>query len=317
MKHLPWEKEQYDKELAQNGTFRWKERDTHVYINFMQVLIGKQLTLEEAEKVRRSNLTDFNQNPQLIQNDLAQTEATLRQIYSASNPEAVAYFREQLFSNLYQTAQRSPQFNDSPLMQVYNRHVQILQYDPSTGLSLSNQDVEAYINYLKFQNMLMGQTNNASSEELEMMQVQIVNSFNGLPIEQKKSLAFASFIWESVETQWSNLNSEQQERYKEQVQNQMNAQGVSTSPTTEEPTIAETEKEIAEDIQTLVDKSKAEAEAKGMSVEEYIRYKQRELNANSNLFTMMQNNMTENHATMMNVINNLGGGDDYYYVDYN
>jgi hypothetical protein len=201
-------------------------------------------------------------------------------------------------------------------MRIYNRHVQILQYDPTTGLSLSNQDVEAYIRYLQFQNMAMGQPNHVSAEELEMFQVQLVNSFNGLPIEQKKSLAFSSFIWEVLEKQWSNLSPQEQKQYVEQVRSQINQQNVAASHQVKEPT-TKSEKAISEDIQALVDKSKAEAEAEGMTLDEYIRYKQAELNVNSNLFTMMQNSMTENHATMMNVINNMGGGDDYYYVDYN
>lgn len=316
MRTFPWNEEQYIHDLVKNGSLTWRERDTQIYLNFMQLLIGKQLTSDEAEEIRKSNISDFNQNPQFIKNDVGQTEATLQQVYSANSPDAIAYFREQLFASFYQAAQQNPQLNDSPLMKIYNRHVQILQYDPVSQLSLSNQDVSAYIKYLQFQSMLMGQSNTVSSQELEAMQVQLVNSFNGLPIQQKQSLAYASFIWDAVEKQWSNLSSEQQQQYIGQVQSQMNLQNASVSPQQVEESI-QTQDDISEDIQALVEKSKAEAEAKGMTVEEYIRYKQRELNANSNLFTMMQNTMTENHATMLNVINGLGGSDDYYYVDYN
>ena len=52
------------------------------------------------------------------------------------------------------------------------------------------------------------------------------------------------------------------------------------------------------------------ADEKGMTVEEYLEYR-RGFNAT---MPMMQRMSLENHATMMNVINNMGGGNDYWSV---
>lgn len=314
--NLPWDDAKFDKALATKGNNSWKERETQIYVSFIQLLIGKKLTVAEMNQIRKSNITDFNENPQVIKNDVQQTENAMKQIFSFNSPDAVAYFREELIATLYQSVQQNPELNNSPLMSIYNQHVQILQYDPTSRLSLSNQDVEAYIQYLQFQNMLMGQSYNVSKQEAEMLQMQLVNGFNALELTQKQSIAYASFIWDVVEQQWSGLTAEQQQQYIAQVQSQMNVQNTTVSPQQVDQSM-NTSQDYSADIQALVDKSKAEAAAKGMSVQEYINYKQRELNANSNMFNMMQNSMTENHATMMNVINNLGGGDDsYYYVDY-
>jgi hypothetical protein len=312
---LPWKDERYNKDLATNEGMALKESETQVYVSFMQLLIGKQLTSEEVAEIRNSNISDFKQNPQIIKNDVIQTESAMRQIYASNSPDVVAYFREELISALFQSAEQNEELNDSPLMKIYNRHVQILQHDAFTHLSLSSQDVDAYIKYLQFQNMLMGQSYTVSPEEGQMLRVQLVNSFNSLPQDQKQSLAYASFIWNVVEQQWAGLTPEQQQ-YISQIQNQMNLQNVSVSPQQVEESM-KNQGDYSEDIQALVDKSKAEAEAKGMSVQEYLNYKQQKMNADSNMFTMMQNTMTENHATMLNVINNMGDGDDgYYYVDY-
>lgn len=313
---LPWDDDQYRHDIATNGMFAWTERETQIYINFMELLIGKQLSPEEVDEIRKSNITDFNQNSQAIKHDVAQTETTMRQIYASNSAEVVANFREQFVAALFQSSGRTDQLAESTFVKIYNRHVQILQYDPVTHLSLSNQDIEAYIKYLQFQNMLMGQSYVVSPQEAEMLQMQLVNRFTTLPFQQKQSLAYASFIWEVVERQWSNLTKEQQQQYIEQLQGQMNIQNVSVSPQDIEASM-QTQEDFEKDIQAMVEKSKAEAKSRGMSIEEYINYKQQEINANNNLYTMMQNTMTENHATMLNVINNMGDGGDYYYVDYN
>ncbi|MFK7907775.1 MAG: hypothetical protein AB8B69_21730 [Chitinophagales bacterium] len=52
------------------------------------------------------------------------------------------------------------------------------------------------------------------------------------------------------------------------------------------------------------------AAEKGMTVEEYLEYR-RGFNAT---FPMMQRASMQNHTTMMNVIENMGGGDSYWSV---
>ncbi|RME06136.1 MAG: hypothetical protein D6816_08070, partial [Bacteroidetes bacterium] len=49
----------------------------------------------------------------------------------------------------------------------------------------------------------------------------------------------------------------------------------------------------------------------------YLRKKQEEMQFSNYYFNTMSNMLTENHATMLNVIENMGGGENYWEVKYN
>ncbi len=312
---LPWEQDKFNKVIETNKDDQWLESYTQIYVNFVQLLIGQPLSITEINDIRTSNLVDFKNNPQSTYTDVSQTEAALKQLYSLNNAEAIALFREELFASLIESAEQNPAINETILMKIYSTHVSILHYDPQTRLSLSNQDVEAYINYLQFQNMLMGQAVTLTNKEGQMIQMQLVNGFGKMNLQQQQSVAFANYIWSSVEQQWSNLNPEEQNQYIAQIQEQMNIENMNVS-SQEVSTSMNQNYSYGDDIPSVADQYRLEAAQKGMTIDDYIALRKREMQADSNMFTIMQNNMMEDNAMMLNIINNMGDGDTYYTVEY-
>ncbi|GEM_PF-2213796 len=319
--NYPWNNPAFSNVLSQNSGLQLQERDLQIYVELLQLLIGLKVSESDVDAMRVDFVNEFNANPQNSYQEVRQVETAMTQVYSLNNIEAVAMVREQLTADFHKLIQQKPEMNNYHFVKTLNRYVQILNIDYNTNLSLSNQDVDAYINYLQFQAMLTGQDYQLSQQDRMTLQVKLISEFNSYPAEQKQTLAFASFIWNIVATQWASLNSAQQQQYVAQIQSQMYGQNYSNvnSQTTQNYWNQVSQyhsNNSGYDIASVESRYRQEAAAKGMSLSQYLDYKQRDMAVNNQIFTSIQNSMTENHATMLNVINNMGGSDDYYYVDY-
>lgn len=319
--NYPWDDAGYKQVLSQSNGLQLRERDLRIYVELLQLLIGQKVLESDISAMRQDFINEFNSNPQMSYQEVRQVETAMSQVYSLNNIQAVAMVREQLTAEFHKLIQQKPEMNNYQFVKVLNRHVQVLSIDSTTNLSLSNQDVDAYINYLQFQAMLSGQNYQLNAQDRMTLQVRLSTEFNSYPAEQKQTLAFASFIWNVVATQWSSLSQSQQQQYISQMQSQMygNTYASVTPQTTQNywnQVSQYNNNNSGYDISSIENKYRQEAAAKGMSLSQYLDYKQRDMAVNNQIFTSIQNSMTENHATMLNVINNMGGSDDYYYVDY-
>ena len=316
--NFPWQAGQYKRTLAQQAGQTLTESHIQIYIGFMQLLIGQAVTTSEENQLRQEKIADFRNNPSATINDINQTEAGLKQVYQQNNPQAVAMMREQFFANIYQAVQQNPELQNTSFMQILGNYVQIVSYDPSTGLTLSNRDIAGYINYLMFQQMLAGQQIQLSPEEFAAFQMQLLQQFTSMQVEQKQTIAYASFLWQAIAQQWSSMNSQEQRQYAGQFQQQ---QGVSASTSNygSYNNLSNTNQSTAygeESIDAMTARYTREAASRGITIDQYIDYKQRDMSANNAAFNSIQNMMTESHAISLNIIENMGGGDTYHYVDY-
>ena len=225
--NYPWNNPAFSNVLSQNSGLQLQERDLQIYVELLQLLIGLKVSESDVDAMRVDFVNEFNANPQNSYQEVRQVETAMTQVYSLNNIEAVAMVREQLTADFHKLIQQKPEMNNYHFVKTLNRYVQILNIDYNTNLSLSNQDVDAYINYLQFQAMLTGQDYQLSQQDRMTLQVKLISEFNSYPAEQKQTLAFASFIWNIVATQWASLNSAQQQQYVAQIQSQMYGQNYS------------------------------------------------------------------------------------------
>ena len=317
-KNYPWQQNKYNKIIATRNNLQWKESQTQIYVNFLELLVGQKITLAEVNKIRQSNLSDFKDSPKLLFADVKDVEASLKKIYLLNRPEAIAMVREELFNIIYLTTKKQPDLKNSVFIKILNSYIQVLKHDASTNLSISNQDVDAYVKYLQFQNMIMGRQYEITKQNRAILQMQIVNNFTTYPLEQKKTLAYAYFLWNVISKQWSKLNVSQQKEYLNGVQNQLNVQNNKGGSQHEAQKFwNNTNKQTEININEIKGKYKKEAATKGMTLKQYLKYKQKNMAVNNQIFNTMQNTMNENNALMLNITNNIGGNGGYYYVDYN
>ena len=314
---FPWNNSRYSTVLASAQGLQWRERDVQIYIEFLQFMIGQALTPTEGNAVRQDILKHFSQRPQDFINEVKGIETMMQQVYSLKDMQAVAMVREEMSTTFNAMLQQQPKMNDYVFVQTLKKYVQILSKDNNSNLSLSNQDVDAYVNYLQFQAMLMGQNYQLSAQERMTLQMQLVNNFNNYSAEQKQTLAFAGFIWNNLAMQWSNMSTTEQQQYIAQVQAQMNVQNVNVNAQTTGQEFWNNVNNYgnsAYDYTAAADKYIGEAAAQGLSVNQYVNQMQRELDTDQQMFTAMQNSMTESNVMMMNIIN--ADSDYEYVVDY-
>lgn len=310
---LPWENSQYSTVLSQSNGYQWRERENWVYIEFLQFLIGQPTTQSEIAAIRQDFINQFNQRPEAFINEVNGIETTMKQVYSLTDMQQVAMVREEMSTMFNNLVKQQPQMNNYAFVQTLNKYVRILSVDTSSNLSLSNQDVDGYINYLQFQAMLMGQNYQLSQQDRMTLQVRLASEFNTYSVDQKQTLAFASFIWNNLAYQWSSMNASQQGQYITQVQNQMNVPN--TNVNANEFWNANNNYDYSSnDISSMESRYRQEAAASGLSLNQYLDYKQTSMETDNMIFTAIQNNMTENHVMMMNM---LSTDSDYeYVVDY-
>jgi len=303
--NFPWDNAQYMNVLAEKNGYQWRERENQLYVELLELLIGQKATMAEVNRMREDFKQEFLSNPQKALNDIKDLETPMEQIYTIHDIEKVAMLREIVAASFYETIQQQPEMNNYAFVQILHNHVKILSLDSATKLNLSNQDAQAYINYLQFQMMLSGQNYQLSQQQRLAMQMYLANQFPQLPLQQKQALAFASFLWNNVQRQWSSMGVTQQQQYIAEVQTQMNIQNqaLQTQNINDFWGSATT--------QNYTSYSNTDDDSTALSASAFESIMQ----SNRNMYQMMENSMTESHVTMMNIINSDPSYE--YVVDYN
>jgi len=299
----PWENPQFNTLLTSSEGLQWHERENQIYIEFLQFLIAQPVTAGEINAIREDFIKQFEQRPEDFIKEVKGIEETMRKIYSLKNMQKVALVREEISTAFNALVKQQPQMNDYAFVQTLNKYVRILSFDNNSNLSLSNQDVEGYINYLQFQAMLMGQDYLLSQQDRITLQFWLTKEFNNYATEQKQSLAFAGFIWNNLAMQWAGMNTIQQQQYILHVQSLLKAQNVNVNSQT------------ASDFwNNSGNYDYGLSNTMDYTVIAEANYAQRMRETDNMIFTAIQNNMTENHVTMMNMFNS--DSDYEYVVDY-
>jgi len=315
--NYPWDNPQYSRILASSNGYQWTESENQVYVEFLELLIGQNATDYEISAIRQDGINEFKDDPSMAIAEVQQVEEALSKIYSINGVMDIAVLREYIIAEFYKAVANEPEMNNYAFVKIVNQHVNVLYMDYNTNLSLSDQDVNSYINYLQFQAMLMGQNYQLSRQDVMNMQVLIVNQFPSLSLEQQQTLAFASFIWNAMEQEWNNMNTSEQSNYLTQMRQQMNIQNSSVQTINQD--FWDDTNVLASygiDINSINSQYNAAAAAQGVSLNQYIGQQYNSTAANQNFYNNLSNLSLGNHATMMNIANNIGGGDTYHYVDY-
>lgn len=316
--YLPWENRNFRTVLAYKNGHQWTERENQIYVELLQLVLNRRLSIEEINSMRGDFIKEFNEKPTEALKEIEDIAKPLALVFSLHDLQKIAMLREQLSTSMHQMAQQQPAMNNYKFFKILNKDIKILSVDTETNLSLSNQDIDAYISFLQFQTMLSGQNYQLSLQEKTMLQIQLVNEFTHYSMEQKETLAYADFIWNNVEKQWSQLSVSQQQQLIVQTQNQMpnnynqNAQQVN-------PQQFWNQQESNIGCTNCVDDSlaqfKTEAASKGMNFDQYMNYKQSEMKTNNYMFQTMQNMLVEDEVLSMNMWNTDPNYD--YVVEYN
>lgn len=321
---VSWEQKKYNKALTTKDGETLKEKHVRIYANLLEFLIEANLKPHELNQLQQAVVVDFEANPTVLLKDAKQVADALKVIYAQNDFMTIGAARQELFANLHAFAQQNPALQQSPFFQILYQNLQVLAYDSANKLVLTDKDVEAYVKYVEFNNQLMGINQPISQQEKQTFVQQLASGFSQLTLQQKQTFCSARLLWQVVEANWNQMTPAQQQQIKAQMmaqvanpntgtyQNQGGGNGYGTnyggynnSQTKDYSTMSGDE--IMADINADL---KRWADEKGMTVEEYLEYRR---GFNATMPTLQRMNM-ESHATMMNLINAMGGSDDYWTV---
>jgi len=306
---VSWEQSQYNRVLAQENDLVLKEKEVRVYAALLEFLIEANLTPVELGELEEAVVLDFEENGSALLQDVKQVAGALKMIYTQTDVIQIGVARQELFANLHAHILQNPVLKQGAFFSILYKHLEVLAFDAANKLVLTDKDVGAYLKYMNFTNSLLGVPQQITQAEEEAFQQQLTNSFAQLPLEQKQVFCSSRLLWQVVEANWNQLSQSQQQQVVVSMQSQTNVNVYSNKSDLKrtQGTYEQSGEDIVAEMEEDVKRWAAE---KGMTVEEYLEYR-RGFNAT---FPMMQRASMQNHTTMMNVIENMGGGDSYWSV---
>lgn len=248
----------------------------------IQVIIGQAVTPAEIKEIEAQSILEFNQNPSGFLAEMDRLAGSLAAIRAQTDPVKIGLVRQQLFAALH-TATAAMKESDKPLLvRICNRYIRVLAADPAQGLVLTDRDAEGMLNYTAFQSGLEGRAVELGPELKAALTADLVRSFPGMSLEQKRLLCTASLIWLLLDANWKRLTPAQQQQFRAAHLQQAQA----AAPPAVSGNV------------TPSPKSPREA--------------MRDYQARQNMFRIMNRMNTNTHALSLNIIENMGGTRNYW-----
>jgi len=284
--------------LAQKGGYTLTNGNFNAGLGILQFIIGQPVKPSEVQELKNKLIEEFHQAPAEVLQQLNSLGKSLQTIHSATDPVRIGLARQELFAAFYKATMNFKEADKPLMIQVMNRYIKVLAYDPANNLLLTNKDAEGMLNYLAFNSALMGQEVQLTDAVRRTIMTDLVNRFASMSLEQKQLLCSASLIWELLESNWNRLTPAQKQQYKSAYYSQIgqNSQSYQTYNQTYNPG----------------------SSGSGSQSSTKSRYDMmREYNAKQHMFRMMNEMSMNTHALSLNIIENIGGTGNYWsVVDY-
>lgn len=299
---IPWEAPQFNVALSNSKGQTLKKADVQVGVALVEFILAKRLNAREVSELEEASIPEFNQNPTEFLRQIKDIAGSMRQLYTLSDATKIGAARQELFSVLYFATLNMPKAQQPKLIEIMNRHIEVLTYDVTNKLVLTEADIQGMINYTAFQAQLSGQNQNFTESDKAAYRQQIITLFSQFPLEQKQYLCSASLLWDVVSANWQKMTYAQQQQVIAQYQPQVNQN--SSFNNAEWNANAEKWKKYYEEKYpvTTTNNSKNKSSSNNTCWE---------------CFKIMQNMSTESHVTTMNIIENMGDSGNYWETTYN
>ena len=298
--------------LAQSQGYTMTEGLFNKGLRFSEFLLGTKFTEEEIQQGLQESIAGFQANPQQTIQETEQVDAQMQILYQLNGPIKIGLARSAMICQLYAAFQQS---TEQPLLrQLMDKYTPVLAYDPPNLLAYTEQDFQAYLELMMFNYRFYGQEIYFDEPTTNQYRQYFVNQFLQGTLEFRQSLCVMSELGPYIIASYQNLNEQQQQNvqasfYQQNIPQQSTPQDEYTRD--EYGNIDYTNPANIEKMWPPGVNTKEEKQA-------YLAKRSSEIQSFNAGMNMMNNMNLENHATMLNVINNMGGGDgSYWEVKYN
>ncbi|RMD73596.1 MAG: hypothetical protein D6818_04490 [Bacteroidetes bacterium] len=287
--------------LAEANGYQLTRGHFEKVVRFAEFLIADRLSEAERQQALQECINEFRQMPQAFLQTVEQIDGQMSQLYQIPDVAQLGLLRSMLVGQLNLAYQQLSPDQKPYLARLIEQYTPVVAYDPSTQMALTWRDVEGYAGVFAFYLEIAGQPIQITNEDLQALAQQLAQQFQMATPDQQAALCAMSLYDEYLRDAWSRLSPDQQALMRQQVVAQLAAV---MQPGTQAPTQQYTP---ADD----------EMPATRAELDAWLARKQQELQTNQFIFNSMQNMLLEQHATSLNIIENIGGSDNYWEVKYN
>ncbi len=278
--------------LAESQGYQYTEAHFQAGKRFAEFLLNQPLSPGEEQAGRQEGIQAFYQNPAAVIQEVVQVDGQMQQVYQLTDPIQVALFRSAMLSHLQsffdQTTERPV------LRQLIDTHTPVLAYDPTNMLAFTQQDAEGYLSLMAFYAQLSGQQFNLDQATQQQYVEWLTQAFLQGTLADRQSLCVMGIYSQYVQASYAQLNTQQQQDFTASYYGIVEEQ-----PTTDytnpdnlwPPGVNTTEEKRA-----------------------YLAQRRSEISSFNASMSTMNNMMMQQHATTMNIIENIGGTDNYWEV---
>lgn len=235
--------------LASGDGYSLTSEHVQTGVDVIQFIIGQAIKPSEVRELEARFVIEFKQAPEAYIQKVNTMSQWIRPLYQLTNPMEVGLARQQLFVAFHNATFTMPETQKPLLIQVINRYIKVLAFDPVSKLVLTDRDIEAMLKYTGFVNDLGGRPFVPTPAQRQAFTNELLQRFVTMPLEQKQLLCSASVIWNILEASWNQLSAAQREQVQAQfrVQQQEPSYAVPDSayrPSPEPKSLAELEVEM-------------------------------------------------------------------------
>lgn len=296
------------KVLATSQGFNMTEGLFNKGLRFTEFLLGTKITEAEKQQGLQESIAGFQANPQYTIQETNSVDAQMQMLYQLADPTQIALARSGMICQLYVAFQNSP---ERPILRVLmEKYVPVLAYDPYNLLMFTEPDFQAYLDLMVMNYKMYGQEIYFDEATKNQYREYFVSQFLQGSVEVRQSLCVMGEIAPYIISSYQNLDYSQQQNVAASMMYSNNQTQYSTG---NDGLTRDAYGNIDYSNPANIDKMWPEGVNTKAEKQAYLRKRQSEINSWNSGMQMMQNMSLENHATMLNVINNLGGGDDSYW----
>ncbi len=269
----------YSQVLAEKGPYRFTQSDFDKSIRFTEFICGEKLQQADIELLKNGELYDFELNPSMSLQNIAQIDQQMQQIYAITSPPEVGLARSMLITNLFNTIFSLP--DENAFKQLFIKYNTVLAIDPYNGICFTEKDFQAYFGFIAFYAGLFGQSLVYDHPTREAFRQDIINQFLYGDMQTKYTLAFMHTFNLYVQGAYQKMTLQEKEQFVYGMSGNYHDYSVNSVHSHQN--------------------NNTQAH-------------QNDSRTNQMYFNIMQDMMLQQHATGLNIIENIGGTGNYWEV---
>ncbi|MBN2729089.1 MAG: hypothetical protein JXR53_07680 [Bacteroidales bacterium] len=296
--------------VSQNG-YNYTEGHFQQELQFLEFVLGAPISPEELAVGKQESIAGFSVNPVNYLQDVANINNQMQQVYLLTDPSQIALVRSAFLSQFYVLASQMEEYPF--IIQMIMKYAPALAIDPENMLTFTEQDFMGYLVMLQLNAQATGIVYDYSDEEILQLREALTQQFYSASLADRQGMCVMGVVAAYMLASYNQMTDVQKAAWQNEMMNQQAYQYQNYSdpndPFVQGYNQAAANATYEPEWPAGVD-TKEEKQA-------YLQQQRSNMNANQATFGIMNDMMMNNHATMLNTIENFGNTGNYWEVNYN